>query len=99
MQAQDNPRQPHVFHWCTPPQNVRFATAGLLARGSLRFVRPSRCLIDISGCDGRSLAAYSCGGSPGIAFHDRKLTGFPFSFRSIAGSNERPKREDSARRR
>src|SRR5215468_1832865 len=55
-----------AYHRDTPPVDERFVGAGLLARGSQlcpAFPKPS----GFSDFVGQRLAAYSCGGSAGIA--------------------------------
>ena len=63
--------KPQAHHRDTPPEDDYVAGAGLLARGSrLRSGLPG---IAPSDTDGPQLAAYSCGGSAGIArIHGRR---------------------------
>ena len=57
--------QPH--HRDTPPEDVYVVEAGLLARGSSLLSGLPKTLADFSDLVGQRLAAYSCGGSSGVA--------------------------------
>ena len=57
--------QPH--HRDTPPEDVYVVEAGLLARGSSLLSGLPKTLAGLSDFVGQRLAAYSCGGSSGLA--------------------------------
>jgi hypothetical protein len=57
--------QPH--HRDTPPEDVYFVEAGLLARGSGLLSGLPKTFAGFSDFGGQRLAAYSCGGSSGFA--------------------------------
>ena len=57
--------QPH--HRDTPPEDVYVVEAGLLARGSQLLSGLPKAFAGFSDLVGQRLAAYSCGGSSGVA--------------------------------
>src|SRR5262245_14740445 len=87
--AGERRRTRKAHHRDTPPEDVHAVAAGLLARGSsLSSGLPGTLVSDLGSSDpstpvvwsGRRLAAYSCGGSSGLALAvKRGRTGFPLS--------------------
>jgi hypothetical protein len=59
--------QPH--HRDTPPEDVYFVEAGLLAHGSMLLSGLPETVSGLSDIFGQRLTAYSCGGSSGFGFN------------------------------
>ena len=60
----------HANHLDTPPMDVSFVVAGLLAHSSMLLSCLPDAFSGISGIFRQRLATYSCGGSPGIDASD-----------------------------
>ena len=67
MQGKSRERRLLAYHRDTPPVNEHLVGAGLLARGSLLLSGLPEAKVASVTLVGQRLAAYSCGGSAGIA--------------------------------
>ena len=68
--------QPH--HRDTPPEDVYFVEAGLLAHGSMLLSGLPETVSGLSDIFGQRLTAYSCGGSSGFGFNAAPASLFSF---------------------